>query len=113
MFVTGLLQPGDWIRSGRRIQAYHSETVTITKRYVCVLALVLVFLAGGVASMPSRETRAQESPPLGRVLFDNGLKLQTMADLAWADVVVGSNQVRMDECSCYASVLSARRFKTH
>ena len=40
------------------------ETVSRTKRWVCVLALVLVFLAVGIGGVPSREARAQESPPM-------------------------------------------------
>jgi len=57
------------------------KTVNITERCVCVLALVLLFLAVGVGGMPSRDARTQESSPLGPVLFNNGLTPQTMADL--------------------------------
>lgn len=38
---------------------------SITKRCVCALALVLLFLAVAVGSMPSRQARLQESPPMG------------------------------------------------
>jgi hypothetical protein len=41
------------------------KIVNITKRGVCVMALVLLFLAVGVDSKPSLEARTQESPPMG------------------------------------------------
>ncbi len=43
------------------------KIVNITKRGVCVMALVLLFLAVGVGGVPSRETRAQESPPMDAI----------------------------------------------
>lgn len=38
------------------------RTVNVTKRRACTLTLVLVFVAGGVGGMPSREALAQKSP---------------------------------------------------
>ena len=69
------------------------ETVEITKRCVCVLALVLVFLAVGVVGVPSREARAQESCPMGA----------TVSPEPNAD---GGN-------NCEATVTLRARFKTH
>ena len=40
------------------------RTVKVIKRCVCVLALVLVFLAVGVGGAPNSEAGAQESPPM-------------------------------------------------
>ncbi len=40
------------------------RTAKPMKRRVCVLAVVLVFLAVGVGGVPSREARAQGSPPM-------------------------------------------------
>jgi hypothetical protein len=65
--VMGLLRPGDRIRPGKRIHANHSETVTSTKRSVCVLVLVALFLTAGVGGRPGRDTSAAEVlvPPTG------------------------------------------------
>jgi hypothetical protein len=88
--------------------------VTTTRRCVCVLALVLLFLAVGVGSLPSREAGAQESLPLLPIFFDHGLTVQTMGDPAWADPLAGADQERMEACGCHEGVISTRaRFKTH
>jgi hypothetical protein len=88
--------------------------VTTTRRCVCVLALVLLFLAVGVSSVPSHEARAQKSLPLLPILFDYGLTVQSMGDPAWADALAGADQERMKACGCYEGVFSTRaRFKTH
>jgi hypothetical protein len=39
------------------------QTANPTKRHVCVLASVLVFLAAGVGGVPGSEALAQGSPP--------------------------------------------------
>ena len=73
--------------------------VTTTRRCVCALALMLLFLAVGVGSALSGEARTQESLPLVPNLFDYGLTLQTMGNPAWADTLTGADQ--------------RARFKTH
>ena len=40
------------------------RTVKVMKRWVCVMALVLLFLAVGVGGVPSHEARAQGSPSM-------------------------------------------------
>jgi hypothetical protein len=85
---------------------------TTTRRGVCVLALVLLFMATGVGSVPNRETGAQKSP-LGPIPFDHGLTPQLMADPAWADTLANADQEGVDNNSCGGLLSTRARFKTH
>ena len=88
--------------------------VTITRRCVCALALVLLFVAAGAGSMPNSVTRAQESLPLEPSLLDYGHMLRTMGNSAEADTLADADQEPIDDCSCYKGTLSTRvRHKTH
>jgi hypothetical protein len=88
--------------------------VTMTRRCVCALALVLLFVAAGAGSMPNSVTRAQESLPLDPVLLDYGHMLRTMGNPAEADTLVDADQEPIDECGCNKGKLSTRvRHKTH
>ena len=88
--------------------------VTITRRCVCALALVLLFVAAGAGSMPNSVTRAQESLPLDPILLDYGHMLRTMGNPAEADTLADADQEPKDECGCYKGTLSTRvRHKTH
>ena len=88
--------------------------VTITRRCVCALALVLLFVAAGAGSMPNSATRAQESLPLDPILLDFGHMLRTMGTPAEADTLADADQEPIDECGCYKGTLSTRvRHKTH
>ena len=60
VLVMGLLRPGKRIRPGGCIQVDHGETVNTTRHRVCVLALVLLFLALEAGSMPSRDASTAE-----------------------------------------------------
>ena len=42
---------------------WRKEVESIAKRCVCALALILLFTAVGVGSVPSRQAKAQESSP--------------------------------------------------
>jgi hypothetical protein len=85
-----------------------------TRRCVCVLALMIMFLAVGVGSVPSREAGALRSLPLDPILFGYGLTAQTGGNAAWADTLADADQGRMEACGCFDGVLSTRaRFKTH
>jgi hypothetical protein len=87
--------------------------VTITRRCVCALALVLLFVAAGAGSMPNSVTRAQESLPLDPIL-DYGHVLRTMGNPAEADTLADADQEPIDECGCYKGKISTRvRHKTH
>jgi hypothetical protein len=87
--------------------------VTITRRCVCALALVLLFVAAGAGSMPNSVTRAQESLPLDPIL-DYGHVLRTMGNPAEADTLADADQESTDECGCYKGTHSTRvRHKTH
>ena len=88
--------------------------VTITRRCVCALALVLLFVATGAGSMPNSVTRAQESLPLDPMLLDYGHVLRTMGNPAQADTLADATQEPIDECGCYKGKISTRvRHKTH
>jgi hypothetical protein len=88
--------------------------VTITRRCVCALALVLLFVAAGAGSMPNSATRAQESLPLDPILLDFGHMLRTMGNPAEADTLADADQESTDECGCYKGTHSTRvRHKTH
>lgn len=87
---------------------------TMTRRCVCALALVLLFVAAGAGSMPNSVTRAQESHPLEPILLDYGHMLRTMGNPAEADTLADADQEPIDECGCYKGTLSTRvRHKTH
>jgi hypothetical protein len=88
--------------------------VTITRRCVCALALVLLFVATGAGSVPNSVTRAQESLPLDPILLDYGHMLRTMGNPAEADTLADADQESTDECGCYKGTHSTRvRHKTH
>ena len=88
--------------------------VTITRRCVCALALVLLFVAAGAGSMPNSVTRAQESLPLDPILLDFGHMVRTMGNPAEADTLADADQEPIDECGCYKGKISTRvRHKTH
>jgi hypothetical protein len=89
--------------------------VTMTRRCVCALALVLLFVAAGAGSLPNSVTRAQESVPLDPILLDYGHMLRTMGNPAEADTLADADQELIDECACYKGKLSTRliRHKTH
>lgn len=88
--------------------------VTITRRCVCALALVLLFVAAGAGSMPNSATSAQESLPLDPILLDFGHMLRTMGNPAEADTLADADQESTDECGCYKGTHSTRvRHKTH
>ena len=89
--------------------------VTMTRRCVCALALVLLFVAAGASSTPNSVTRAQVSLPLDPILLDYGHMLRTMGNPAEADTLADADQERIDECSCYKGTFSTRliRHKTH
>jgi hypothetical protein len=88
--------------------------VTITRRCVCALALVLLFVAAGAGSVPNSVTRAQESLPLDPILLDYGHTLRTMGNPAEADTLADADQEPIDECACYKGTYSTRvRHKTH
>jgi len=88
--------------------------VTITRRSVCALALVLLFVATGAGSVPNSVTRAQASLPLDPILLDYGHMLRTMGNPAEADTLADADQEPIDECDCYKGTLSTRvRHKTH
>jgi hypothetical protein len=90
------------------------EMVTIARRCVRALALILVFLVIGVGGMPSSETRAQGSLTLEPGLFVHGLTLPTVGKSASADTLAGADQKLMDECGGCEGVLWTRaRHKTH
>jgi hypothetical protein len=88
---------------------------TMTRRCVCALALVLLFVAAGAGSMPNSVTRAQESLPLDPILLDYGHTLRTMGNPAKADTLADADQDLIDECGCYKGTFSTRliRHKTH
>ena len=88
--------------------------VTMTRRCVCALALVLLFVAAGAGSLPNSVTRAQVSLPLNPIL-DYGHMLRTLGNPAKADTVADVDQEPMDECGCYEGTFSTRliRHKTH
>ena len=88
--------------------------VTITRRCVCALGLVLLFVASGTGSIPNSVTRAQESLPLDPIL-DYGHMLRSFGNPAKADTVADADQEPMDECGCYEGTFSTRliRHKTH
>jgi hypothetical protein len=88
--------------------------VTITRRCVCALALVLLFVAAGAGSMPNSVTRAQESLPQDPILLDFGHMLRTTGNPAEADTLADADQEPIDECGCYKGTHSTRvRHKTH
>jgi hypothetical protein len=89
--------------------------VTMTRRCVCALALVLLFVAAGASSTPNSVTRAQESLPLDPIPLDYGHMLRTMGNPAEADTLADADQERIDECGCYKGTFSTRliRHKTH
>lgn len=88
---------------------------TMTRRCVCALALVLLFVAAGAGSMPNSVTRAQESHPLEPILLDYGHMLRTMGNPAEAETLADADQELTDECGCYKDKVSTRliRHKTH
>ena len=88
---------------------------TMTRRCVCALALVLLFVAAGVGSMPNSVTRAQESLPLEPSLLDYGHMLRTMGNSAEADTLADADQEPIDDCGCYKGTFSTRliRHRTH
>jgi hypothetical protein len=91
----------------RRIGAagWRGAIVTTMRRCVCVLAMVLLFLATGVGSMPSSETP---------ILYNHGLKLQALGNPARADTLAGSDQERRDKYDSNDGVFSTQaRFKAH
>ena len=91
--------------------------VTLTRRCVCALALVLLIVAAGAGSVPNSVTRAQESLPLDPVLLDYGHMLPsmgTMGNPAEAETLADAAQEPIDECGCYKGKISTRvRHKTH
>ena len=88
--------------------------VTMTRRCVCALALVLLFVAAGAGSMPNSVTRAQESLPLDPILLDYGHMLRTLGNPAEADTLADADQEPIDDCGCYKGTHSTRvRHKTH
>jgi len=89
--------------------------VTMTRRCLCVLALVLLFVVGGVGSVPNSYTRAQESLALDAILFDYAHVLRNMGNPARADTVADADQEPVAECGCYEGTFSTRliRHKTH
>jgi hypothetical protein len=100
----------------RRIGAARKRggMVTVMRRCVCALALVLLFVAAGAGSVPNSVTRAQESLPLDPVLLDYGHMLRTMGNPAEADTLVVADQEPINECGCYKGTLSTTmRHKTH
>ena len=60
VLVLSLLRAGKRTRPGGCSKAAYNETVNTAKRRVCVLALVLLFLALGVGGLPSREPSTAE-----------------------------------------------------
>jgi hypothetical protein len=88
--------------------------VTMTRRCLCALALVLLFVAAGAGSMPNSVTRAQESLALDPILLDYGHMLRTMGNPAAADTLANADQQPIDECdSCRGTLLASVRHKTH
>ena len=89
--------------------------VTMTRRCVCALALVLLFVAAGAGGMPNSVTRAQESLPLDHIFLDYGHTLRTMGNPAEADTLADADQELIDECGCYKGTFSTRliRHRTH
>jgi hypothetical protein len=89
--------------------------VTITRRCVCALALVLLFVAALAGSLPNSVTRAQESLHLDPIFLDYGHMLRTMGNPAEADTLTDADQELIDECGCYKGTFSTRliRHKTH
>jgi hypothetical protein len=88
---------------------------TTTRRFVCLTALILVFLVIGVGGVPGSESRARESLTLEPGLFDHGLTLLIVGKPASADTVADAEQVPEDECVCYEDKFSTIliRHKTH
>ena len=88
--------------------------MNMTRRCVCALALVLLFVAAGAGSLPNSVTRAQESLPLDPIFLDYGHTLRTMGNPAEADTLADADQEPIDECGCYKGKISTRvRHKTH
>lgn len=94
--TTILEQAQQWIGAAGRRGAM------VTRRCVCVLALVLLFLAASVGGLPSRETGAQ------------GFGSLFVGAPALADTSVGTDQERVDERGSYEGVrTTTARHKTH
>ena len=90
------------------------KIVNTTKRCVCVLALVLVFLAAGVGGMPSREARAHELPPV-----DAAVTSTAEVEVAPTELIVPTAATVSPEpnaagwTSDKATATLQARFKTH
>ena len=90
------------------------RTVKVMKRLVCMMALVLLFLAVGVGGVPSRETRAQESP-----LMDAIDTSTAEVEVVPTETIVPTTATVSPDPSAdgwnkdMATVTSRARYKTH
>ena len=89
------------------------RTVNRTKRWVCVLALVLVFLAVGVGGLPSREARALE-PPLMAATDTSTAEVEVAPTETIAPTATVSPEPNADGWNNDKATVTIRaRFKTH
>ena len=90
------------------------KIVNTTKRCVCVLALVLVFLAVGVGGAPSREARAQESLPMDATYTSAaGVEVVPTETIAPTTVTVSPDPSANRWNKDSAMVTLSARFKAH
>ena len=90
------------------------RTVKVMKRWVCVTALVLLFLAVGVGGVPSHEARAQGSPSMDATDCNTA-----EVEVAPTETIVPTTATVSPDPSAdgwnkdMATVTSRARYKTH